>query len=80
MTYVGPVPPVSLRDKIAFKHDRIRGRIRNFFTQPKESNSTFGKTLQALGVLGALAGLYLVYPPLAFLVGGAFLVFFGEHI
>lgn len=44
------------------------------------TTSPAGLTLQLLGTGALLAGLYLIYPPLAFLVGGVGAILIGEKL
>lgn len=80
MTYTGPVPPVARSDKLKFWLSRVKLQAKDFFRRPAGNNSTFGKVSQLTGAVSVLIGLYLVYPPLAFLVGGVACVIAGEKL
>lgn len=55
--------------------------MRWFKTRPSpEKLSPFGLTLQLVGAVAVLTGLYLIYHPLAFLVGGAAAIIIGEKV
>lgn len=44
------------------------------------ATSPAGLTLQLLGAAALLSGLYLIYPPLAYLVGGSGAILIGEKL
>lgn len=45
-----------------------------------KSQSPFGLTLQVIGLVSILAGVALIYPPAAFLVGGVLALLVGEKL
>lgn len=52
-----------------------------FVKRPAEgATSPAGVTLQLLGATAVLIGLFLIYPPLAFLVGGLGAILIGEKL
>jgi hypothetical protein len=55
---------------------------RQWFTKRSAEGTTSpaGLTLQLMGAGAVLIGLYLVYPPLAFLVGGLGAILIGEKL
>lgn len=55
--------------------------MRWYKTRPSpEQISPFGLTLQLSGAAAVLTGLYLVYPPLAYLIGGGAAIIIGEKV
>lgn len=80
MTYTGPLPPATRKDKFAFWLSRLGPKSKDFFRRPASDNSAFGKAAQLLGAVSVLVGLYLVYHPLAFLAGGIACVVAGEKL
>ena len=55
---------------------------RQWFTQRPAAGATspVGVMIQLLGATAILSGLYLIYPPLAYLVGGLGAILIGEKL
>lgn len=61
--------------------DKLKNWRTWFRTRPApESTSPFGLSVQLVGASSVLVGLYLIYPPLAFLVGGLAAILIGEKV
>jgi hypothetical protein len=59
----------------------VKARRDWFLARRNETGtSPFGITIQLLGVGTLLAGLYFIYPPMAYLVGGLGAIVVGEKL
>lgn len=65
---------------VALRNKKARFKQWLFAKADPAKTSRFGIVLQILGLLSAMEGVYMIYPPASFIIAGVLAVFIGEKV